>query len=316
MINRFFVTLLLALTFSASWAQEGDGGKSGKITPVGWFLSDSIKVGEPVEFALSVHYPENINLIFPDSAYNFSPFRFVSKRFFPTETEAGVSVDSAVYTLTTFELSDTLTLKAPVFYVSGDSRMPVYAEPVSIFLQKVTTAQDKLKPVSLGYVRLEEKFDFAHFGALAGYIVLTFIVVVLLFGRRIRWKYSVWQLQKEHVKFLGEMDVAFAGGIKNVAQSERILALWKKYSEELIRFPFTKLTSKEIGNMYEGYPLADHLRRFDRYMYGGEGGDSLTESVEYLKTFAEKVLEDRLTELEVEAGAKKTEPAPKPDWMV
>src|ERR1041385_7156106 len=47
----------------------------------GKFGSDSIKLGKPVEFHLSAHYPEKLNLLFPDSSFTFTPFEMQRKSY-------------------------------------------------------------------------------------------------------------------------------------------------------------------------------------------------------------------------------------------
>lgn len=47
------------------------------------FLNDSVKVGQPVQFYLTARYPAHLDIIFPDSTYNFSPFELLQKNISP-----------------------------------------------------------------------------------------------------------------------------------------------------------------------------------------------------------------------------------------
>ena len=49
------------------------------ITPKGLFLNDSILIGSPLPYVLSIKYPKELEIVFPDSLHNFSPFELTSK---------------------------------------------------------------------------------------------------------------------------------------------------------------------------------------------------------------------------------------------
>src|SRR4051812_31858384 len=68
------------------------------------FIEDSLKIGETTRFFLSAHYGDSLNVLFPDSTFKFSTFEFDRKAYFATKTNNRVSVDSAIYYLSTFEV--------------------------------------------------------------------------------------------------------------------------------------------------------------------------------------------------------------------
>src|SRR5689334_85076 len=81
--KRFYLltTLFYILFFPSIRAQE--------IKVKAKFDGDSVKIGKPVEFFLTAHYPEKLNLLFPDSTFSFAPFELQKKIYFPTKTENG-----------------------------------------------------------------------------------------------------------------------------------------------------------------------------------------------------------------------------------
>src|SRR5882757_4821289 len=93
--KRFYIlnTIFYILLFSSVYAQEI------KINVQAKFSGDSVKIGKPIEFYLSARYPENLNILFPDSTFSFAPFELQKKIYFPTETKNGISRDSVVYHL-------------------------------------------------------------------------------------------------------------------------------------------------------------------------------------------------------------------------
>src|SRR5690606_24576533 len=90
---------LLSVAVSLAWpatAQE-------EPTVRGRFLSDSIRIGEEAIYVLGATYPQNVDVLFPDSTVNTFPFEYARREYFPTVTRNGVSRDSVVYYYRTFE---------------------------------------------------------------------------------------------------------------------------------------------------------------------------------------------------------------------
>src|SRR5690242_16983348 len=95
---RRLIALLVLFNLALSIANAQD------VKVMGGFIADSLKVGEETAFYLSARYRSNLNALFPDSTFGFIPFEYQRKEYFPTQTENGISFDSAVYYLTTFEV--------------------------------------------------------------------------------------------------------------------------------------------------------------------------------------------------------------------
>ena len=103
-ICKLLFLLLLPL---ASWGQE--------VEVSGYFLQDSAKLGERVGYVLKARYPEQKQLIFPDSLYDYSPLVLLEKKTFISNTLAGITLDSAVYYVSNFSLEPSIYLTLPVY---------------------------------------------------------------------------------------------------------------------------------------------------------------------------------------------------------
>src|SRR5687767_4457976 len=122
---KFFVMLAAGFpTFVAAQDMQVSGG----------FLSDSLKIGEQTAFYLSARYPSNMTILFPDSTHSFSPFEYQYKEYFLTETKDGVSRDSAVYFLTTFEVDRVQSLQLPVYVVQPSDCTVVQSRADSVLI--------------------------------------------------------------------------------------------------------------------------------------------------------------------------------------
>ena len=87
------------------------------LMPEGSFNKDSLKIGENLEYTLSIKYPKNSDVVFPDSLFDFAPFEFTSKVSFPTRSDSIFSFDSAIYSLTTFEIDSLQILRLPYTHI-------------------------------------------------------------------------------------------------------------------------------------------------------------------------------------------------------
>ena len=135
-----FLILFLGILLQVS-AQE--------VKVEGYFLQDSAKLGERIGYVLKASYPKEKQLIFPDSVYDFSPFVLLEKKTFISSTKESMTVDSAVYYLSNFELDPSLFLTLPVYELNrydSVTHFPLEAElklkltldsiPNSLFFRK------------------------------------------------------------------------------------------------------------------------------------------------------------------------------------
>jgi hypothetical protein len=270
----------------------------------GGFLSDSIKIGEQTAFYLSVRYPSNLNILFPDSAADFAPFEYQKRKYFPTRTENGISKDSALYYVTTFEVDKVQGLSLTA-YILNDRDCTSYASntdslrltelvaqiPDSIQVQKLPLIENtRYEPVNLEFNYLVAMIALA--------IVLILILVMwIFFGKRIQRYFKTRRLLKKHRAFT----TAYSHSVDqiqktfNPVSAEGALSLWKKYLEQLEARPYTKLTSREMLALLNDEPLAVNLRNIDQAIYGHN--TSVVDSLQHLRVVADQRFNQKLQKL-------------------
>jgi hypothetical protein len=268
------------------------------------FITDSLKIGEQTRFFLAAHYPSDLNILFPDSTFGFSPFEYQKRNYFPTQTENGVSVDSAVYYLTTFEVDRVQYLDLPVFAVQPqDCTIFVSPRDSVLITQMVAEVPDSLSadklPLKMNTAYQNVAFEFNYLIALIAVaaLVLIAIVVWMLFGKRIRTWMVTKRMQKKHFQFLEAFNraiVQLKPGF-SAPTTETALATWKRYMEQLESKPYTKLTTKETHNLIHDQALALTLSRVDRAIYGHE--TAVIDSLEALRLFADQQFSKKLEEI-------------------
>lgn len=278
-----FLLALLVTGIKVNYAQE--------IKPKGFFLKDSVKIGEPVPFVFSYIDRKNRPVIFPDSLYNFTPFELIRKEYFDTQSDSINSIDSAVYYLTTFEIDTVQKLSLPVYLiVDGDSMANFSLEDSIILDQVVTQMPDSVNLEENSHYRpvsLEFNYPYAIIALiLLGIIAL---IVLIVWGKEIRKRIKLYRMKKRLEKF--KLD--FEQHIDKLTQEttkpniEHALAFWKSYMENLEGLPMTKLTTKEIALLMGSSSLQETLKSIDKNIYSKAAVSALQNDFEFLKDFSQ-----------------------------
>jgi hypothetical protein len=270
----------------------------------GGFVSDSLKIGEETAFYLSARYKSNLNALFPDSASGFAPFEFQRKKYFPTQTENGISFDSTVYYLTTFEVDRVQYLDLPVYIVQPQDCTEFRTSRDSILItQLVAQVPDS---VSVDKLPLKETtaYQLVFFELNTWIIVISVVVLIIIavliwlfFGKRISRYFTTRRLQRNHSKFI-ESYSQFLRQLQSAFSretAEDALRTWKKYMEQLETVPYTKLTTRETFALIHDENLAQDLRQVDKSIYGHD--TSVVTPLENLKVYADQHFSQKLNQL-------------------
>src|SRR6187399_1721849 len=97
-------------------------------------------IGKPVAFSLTASYPRDLQILFPDSAYNFAPYELESKEYFPTHTPDSLSYDSVVYYLTSYEVDSMQFMRLPVFVTHPGDCTEVWSPLDTIYFNHLVAA--------------------------------------------------------------------------------------------------------------------------------------------------------------------------------
>jgi hypothetical protein len=269
----------------------------------GRFLADSIRVGDEVFFAVSAHYPKETPILFPDSSFHYGPFEFRRKRFFITETNNGISKDSAVYHLTTFETDPLQRLRVPVYRINTLDCTRIYTQWDTIKLRlSVPSAPENLSgdlPVraTLGYQNVPVSFNPGAVVIITGMSLLFASVIWIVFGERIRRRSRIKQMRRIHHQFTREYEekLRTISVLFSRDHTEHAVVLWKRYMEQMNQRPYTKLTTKETLRIEKDPALGKLLKKVDAAIYGYD--TDVLPSLEQLKTYADHRFNERLKEV-------------------
>ncbi|MCX8492563.1 MAG: hypothetical protein ORN54_16010 [Cyclobacteriaceae bacterium] len=296
MSKRFLVSGFCVLIFFFASAQE--------VKVTGRFLQDSVRIGQPISFYLTAHYPSTTTILFPDSTFSFAPFEFQKKSFVPTSTKNGFSYDSVIYTLTTYEIDSLQFLQLPLFVVNEKDCVTVASNiDTLLFSRLVKNLPDT---VQLAKVPLKTNTNYLSVSWLLNYPILLIIGAILLillivgwiiFGKRIKKYFKIKKLTKNHQTFLNQLNTSVDKLQSNFSPeaTESALLIWKKYLENLISKPYTKYTTKEINEFEKDERMILSLAAIDRMIYANQP-DRIDHFVN-LKSYSEDQFFKKLEEI-------------------
>ncbi|MEQ8583247.1 MAG: hypothetical protein RIC30_10070 [Marinoscillum sp.] len=263
-----------------------------KITVKGGFVEDSLKIGEDIHYWISAEYPDQLELILPDTLYDFSPFEFSGKKYFPSKIKIDRAFDSAVYTLQSYEIDAVQSLSIPVFILNptGDSTR-IDAEVDSIYfkqLLEVVTDTTSLK-TNLAYQNVSTQFNFPLLWIILGVLLVLTLTIYLIFGKKIRKTMRLRKLKKDFITFSEHltMDIRSLKESPNQKIAEHALTEWKIFLERLEQRPFSKLTTKEIMALEYTGELNGTLKNIDRCVYGGRSNEELYKDFQAIEDFTQ-----------------------------
>lgn len=291
--------LLIFLLPSVLLAQETE------VEVHGGFLSDSLKIGEETAYFVSASYPSSLTILFPDSTHVFVPFEYQRKRYFLTKTNNGISTDSAIYYLTTFEIDRVQRLSLPVYVVhERDCTLMQTAADSVLITQFVAHVPDTVSVQALplkmntAYQKVFYNFNFWLAVIIVTALVAVAILVWVLFGKKIKRYFQARRLRKNHASFMENYDTFLTQLQKTFSgpATESALASWKRYMEQLESRPYTKLTTRETAKLIKEPSVTNDLSRIDQAIYGRD--TTVIQPLENLKVFADQQFKRKLREVQ------------------
>ncbi|MCD8540057.1 MAG: hypothetical protein LRY55_10035 [Leadbetterella sp.] len=108
------------------------------------FFEDSVIVGKEIRMAMSYLHSGKSDIVFPDSSFDFSPFRYVSSELFETSIKDGKSLDSVIYTLVTYDLDSVLFVQPYIKNLQTGETIP--ADSARVHLKFSITEEDVSRP--------------------------------------------------------------------------------------------------------------------------------------------------------------------------
>ena len=274
--------------------------------PKGKFLNDSVKVGLPVQYALSYRHKATADVFFPDSAYNFAPFEMVKREYFNTVTDQNGSLDSVVYTLISFEVTPVQELSLPVYVRAKKDCTRVFAPIDYVILNSIIKPNIRIDTLFLKkdtrLIPIAQQINFPLIFLIIIGLLLMVGMVFWFFGKPIRRQVRLFNFKRRYDDFrklFQRLSRGTEDDKKRLENIEKAVVLWKKYIERIENKPFTTFTTKEILDNLKDNRLSDALREIDATVYGGVYSNKTIASMQILQELAEGLYRERRVELGV-----------------
>jgi len=277
--------------------------------PKGKFLSDSVKVGLSVKYALSYRHKATADVFFPDSAYNFTPFEMIDREYFNTVTDQNGSLDSVVYTLISFEVTPVQELSLPVYVRAKRDCTRVFAPMDYVILSSIIKSNVNIDTLSLKkdtrLILIAQQVNFPLIFLIIIGLLLIVGMVFWFFGKPIRRQVRLFNFKRRYDDFRKLFQRLSRGtddAKKRLENIEKAVVLWKKYIERIENKPFTTFTTKEILDNLKDNRLPDALREIDATVYGGVYSNEIIASLQVLQGLAEGLYRERRIEMGLGIG--------------
>lgn len=263
-----------------------------------YFMQDSAKLGERVGYVLKAQYPQEKQLIFPDSTFDFTPFELLEKKTYTSYTREGITQDSVVYFVSNFELDPSSYLTLPVFELSRYDSITYFPLEAELKL-KLTLDSIPEQPVfqeNNVYQSIEKKWNWMLIGGIAVIVLLILGALYWMFADQIkkilteqgikrrwgrfqkRWAQATSELEKEN----------------SMEAADELLGLWKGYIESLTSLPVREWTSSEIGEKLGDMKIFSSLRAVEMIIYAGKKAE-IKEATDYLLQVAQEKYVEKLS---------------------
>jgi hypothetical protein len=266
----------------------------------GYFMQDSAKLGERVAYVLKAKSKPGVNIVFPDSTHNFSPFVLLEKKSFISSTQEDVTVDSVVYYVSNFSLDPVANLSLPVYEVFRFDSL--VHKPLEAGLALKLTIDQIPEELAFKdnnvYQPIPTEFNMLVLLLILGIIAVLTIVVFVIFGKKIKRRWENWREKQKYKRFVkrwNAAEISFANH-PDMAQADELLGLWKTYMEHLNNRPFREWTTTEISEFLDNKEIIKDFRAIEMVIYAGKEGKDITETCNNLKDICTDSFKKKLTE--------------------
>jgi hypothetical protein len=209
------------------------------------WLQDTLALAVPAPLSLVFrHHPETI-VIFPGTAAQLGGFELYKKDVFPTYTINGISTDSAIFWLQSFEIDSIqkVTLQYGQLYKSDTIWRTAVSNGIR-FMPRIVGAIDSLKcQADWRILPMTAPTD------VAGWIVFSFIVIILLLvsAKLLYQPYQRWLAKRRLYSHWKKVRLALneikSRELTDPERMQLVNGVWKAYFDPMLK----SLTTTEIA---------------------------------------------------------------------
>ena len=264
-----------------------------------YFIEDSVKIGDSIPLISILKYPKSIELIQPDSSYNYLTFEYIDKKTFPSIQIDNIILDSTVYYLRTFEIDSTQNIKLEATIINKDDSLNIISNTDSITLiSQVTDISSSLINNTLFSV-IKSIFNSEKVIYLIIIILSIIILLFILFRKKIIKYFKIRRIKSQLNKFNIEFELLSKNYSKNnkIRELEKLLLLWKRFMEKFTNKPFSSSTTNEISYFINDKNILGILSTSDKCIYSDNSSPIELKNLNALKLKANSVADKHIVNI-------------------
>jgi len=273
--------------------------QSQKIEYKSYFIEDSIKIGDSIRLVTILKYPNNIEIIQPDSSYKFSSFDFIGKKIFPSIVSKNIISDSTIYFLRTFEIDSIQKINLKANIIGGNDSMSILSDTDSIYIiNQVNNLTSQSKENTL-LSKIKSIFNTEKAFYITVGILLFLIIIFISFRKKIIRYFKIIKIKKQSKFFNEEFSYCLKkySEKNNPKELEKLLLLWKRFMENFTKKPYSSSTTMEISLFNDDKEMMDILHKSDKSIYSGSNLPIETSDLNKLQLKANTISKDKINQI-------------------
>ena len=267
-----------------------------------YFLEKDIKIGDSIKLVSIINYPKEIELIQPDSSFQFFPFSFVKKENFESKLNERIISDSSLYILRSFEIDSIQAIRLNSFILNGKDCLEISSNYDTVYFNSLVNNTDQKVKKNISFNEILSIINTYKLSLYSIIFICLILALYLLFRKKIIAYFRKRKVLKSHALFNKEFEKIKKQFKTNADKNnlEKIILIWKRYIEKLTSIPYSSMTTKEIIDFFDNENLIKSLKYIDEMIYSDKLIEMDKFSFKYLLDYADSKTKELIKKIENE----------------
>lgn len=267
-----------------------------------YFLEKDIKIGDSIKLVSIINYPKEIELIQPDSSFQFFPFSFVKKENFESQLNERIISDSSLYILRSFEIDSIQSIRLNSFILNGKDCLEISSNYDTVYFKSLVNNTDQKVKKNMSFNEILLIINTYKLLLYSIVFICLILAVYLLFRKKIIAYFRKRKVLKSYALFNKEFEKIKKQFKTNADKNnlEKIILIWKRYIEKLTSIPYSSMTTKEIIDFFDNENLIKSLKYIDEMIYSDKLIEMDKFSFKYLLDYADSKTKELIKKIENE----------------
>ena len=267
-----------------------------------YFLEKDIKIGDSIKLVSIINYPKEIELIQPDSSFQFFPFSFVKKENFESQLNERIISDSSLYILRSFEIDSIQSIRLNSFILNGKDCLEISSNYDTVYFKSLVNNTDQKVKKNMSFYEILSIINTNKLLSYSIVFICLILAVYLLFRKKIIAYFRKRKVLKSYALFNKEFEKIKKQFKTNADKNnlEKIILIWKRYIEKLTSIPYSSMTTKEIIDFFDNENLIKSLKYIDEMIYSDKLIEMDKFSFKYLLDYADSKTKELIKKIKNE----------------